>query len=256
LGPFTFQTWVTDTSGDVGIPDSRFWGIMLGFRPLVWLEFSAMEIFQLGGTGVLAPSIGDLAAMMIYLGSPALDAERQRAFGLNLNIWGPDHVFKLYLQAYFDKLSDPSFWFSTQLNPLVGLYFPRVGDFDIRIEGVHTVPQAYQSTLFPQGLTYAHTPVGSPLGPDANGLYLDIGIPPFKEWRPSLSGSYEGRGISHPNGLPLNERFAGGLELRRRWLQSELTLSGRVTQISNDQFVAGRGNTTGAGYFLFRYQFF
>ena len=57
LGPFTFETWITDTSGDVGISDSRFWGIIVaGFRPLQsGSEISAMELYQLGGTGVPAP---------------------------------------------------------------------------------------------------------------------------------------------------------------------------------------------------------
>lgn len=256
LGPFTFDTWVSDTDEGSGIADARLWGVALGMRPATWLELTVMELYQLGGTGVPSVSLGDVFKMLFYGGGSDLEAKRQRALGLGLAFWGPENVFKLYVQAYFDSLSSPSDWFSDEVSPLVGLWFPRLGNAELRLELVHTVQGAYRHAKWTQGLTYKGTTLGHPIGPDADGAYLDIGFPPVADFRPAIGVSYEAR-LKHPlAGQATDTRYGLSLELRKRWVRTELALIGRYTHVLNDHYVPQADNDLGAAYASLKYAFF
>ena len=123
----------------------------------------------------------------------------------------------------------------------------------MRLEGVDTVATAYESAIFTQGLTYAHTPIGSPSAGRLRRLRR-YRHPPVADWRPLLSASYEARDLPHRR-APVERRFGGGLSLARRWVKSEFTLIGRARRQQRPVRRRKR-DTTAAGYFLFRYQFF
>ncbi len=228
LGSFSLQTFVTTATPSVLVNNAHFWGLGIGARPADWMELALLEMFQFGGDGVPSLSLSDTLKTAFYSGSDDLMLKRSRNMALHLGFWFPEHTAKLYSQFMFEKLSEPSQWFSNEVSVLAGVWFPKLGMGEARLEYVHTVPTAYRSTVFSQGLSYLSTPIGHPLGPDAEGLYLDGGVP-FGRLRGTLRGFYEVRGKSLAStlgGAP-EKRYGTGLDMTYRWIKTEL--SGSIT---------------------------
>ena len=258
LGPMTLQSflsWQGDTAFRTG---SQFVGLLFGFKPLDFWEHTFVELFQFGGVGAPALTASDFFNMFLYSGSDDLALKRQRGFLWDQALWIPGYLFKLYSQVYFETLDTSS---GGTLGDLVsfsaGVWFPKLGKADLRAEYVRTSPTAYENPSWKQGFTYAKTPLGHSLGPDAEGIYADLGLPPLLNWRPVLNFAYEARGkavLIKPQATEV--RYMGGLEIRRRFLRTDLSLQGRYGFVTNQNYVSGVQGSIGGFYGTLRYTFF
>ncbi len=243
LGSFSFETFLTTQTPSSFVNDSHFWGIGIGARPSDWMELALLELFQFGGDGTQTLGFSDVIQTALYSGSSDLALKRQRTMALHTGFWFPDHYAKLYSQFMFDSLSSVSQWFTQDVSALLGLWFPKIGTGEIRFEYVHTVPSAYRNSVWTQGLTYLGGPIGHPLGPDAEGVYLDGGVP-FGKLRTTLRTFYESRGqsLAAPLGGSAENRYGFGFDLAHRWVKTELVASLTYAYAKNYLYVTGQTN--------------
>jgi hypothetical protein len=238
LGQFSLQVWLAGQGDSFTGHPINLYGLGIASRPVNWLELGLLELNQYSVWGPQL-SFSDVLATLAYSGSPELATKRNRAMAFHLDVWMPSRFAKLYTQVFFETLTRFSQWLSDDASSLVGIWFPKVSSFSLRLEYVHTTPHAYQYSLFSQGLTYKNTPLGHPLGPDAEGAYVDVGLPSVDEWRPVLSVFYEARGL-HPAFVAATERRYGfGLDAKRRWEKFEIDLSAKYALVKNHFFLPG-----------------
>jgi hypothetical protein len=257
LGPLTFETWLSTETASRFVDDAHFAGASLALRPVSGFEVAVLELFQFGGLNRPALEPSDVLSMFAYSGAAGLEAKRQRMMAWHASLWALDHGVKFYAQAAWESLGRPANWFKNDLSTLVGVWLPRIGAGEFRFEYLRTAPNAYQSRPYPQGLSYLGSPLGHPLGPDADGVYLDFGLPPLKAWRPGLGLFYEARSRSISGaGLSPEYRYGAGLDLVKRWQNAELSLSGRLAYAANHQYLTRQNNTLGALFANWRYSFF
>lgn len=258
LGPVTFDTFFTPPLHSAFVNNARLFGVQLGLRPISWLEIAFLELNQFGGDGVAGLSFSDFLRMAAYSGSADLDNRRNRSFGTDIAFWLPSKSARLYTQLYFDALEATSKWFSDDISYLTGLWIPRLGPLDVRFEYVHTVQNAYRSKLYGQGLTYEGSPLGHPLGPDAEGAYFDLGLPAvFGDWRPTLGALYEGRALHASALAPAEEiRYGGTFGIKKRWQLVELDAQVAYHLIKNALYQPGPDTNSVAGYLALRYSFY
>ena len=256
LGPVAFETWVTQPVASQFVNGDRFWALQLGMRPFRWFELAFIEIFQFGGQGMPGLGFSDFLKMIPYGGGSDLTGKRERTFATHLSFWFPQHLARLYTQFSFGELRS----LGGDLSYLLGLWFPRVGAADLRVEYIHTAPNAYQSATWQQGLTYQNSPLGSPLGPGGRGLYIDVGIPDWEEWRPTVGFVHEARGVDSSAALavaPLPEtRYGGTARLQKRWTAIEADVRLSYQLIQNPLYQQAPSVNAVAGYTSFRYSFF
>ena len=243
LGPITLETWLSFNGESSFVDDSRFFATAFAFRPASWFELALMEIYQFGGTG--APSLGlsDYLGFLVYASDDKV-SRRQRGLASHLAFWGPSRRFKLYFQTFFDSLGS----FSDDMSFLVGGWLPRLGEVDLRVELVRTAPNGYTHPFWRQGFSLKGTPLGHPLGPDAFGLYGDLGLPALGGWKLSLAGILEQRLRTPTATRDTETRVGGGVDLHKRFDFIELTASARFHAVTNAGFVSGQ-NTPLAGLF-------
>lgn len=248
LGPFSFETWLADQGSGVGVPNSKLWAIGLGARPFDSFEISVLQLNQFGGTGAPPLQASDALQMLYYSGDVRLDSLRQRQMLIDVALWAPSGFAKLYSQFHFESLQDldgPS--------ALVGLWLPRLGDWDARVEYARTVPSAYTHPFWTQGMTYQGTPLGHPVGPGGQALYLDLGLPVVGLWRPSLGGFYEARGERRAG--VAEYRYGATAELVRRWGRIELSSQARYAHIRNQLFVVDEQTDSVSLWATLKYSF-
>lgn len=250
LGPTTFDTWVGNQEATTGPAGARLWSVSIASKPFSWLEFGITELFNFGGSGRSDLELGELAATLFYVGSASLDLKRHRMMVWNLGVWWFQKRMKSYFQFGFENLGDTP-------DLLVGVWFPTISTngMDLRLEYVRTAPSAYRSTLWPQGFTNAGGTLGHPLGPDAEGVYLDLGLP-IDLWRPGLLFSVEARNLNRYSNTETEKRFAFGAELSRRFEKWEVFGAMRYTYATNFQFQAARATSVFVGTGGVRYSFF
>lgn len=231
LGPLTLETFVTGTSESTFVSGSRYWGLLLGFRPASWFELGFLELYQFGGEGIDTLSGGDVAKMLVFSSDPN---KVNNAYGIHFNTWLTQRIAKLYFQTYFQNLSSFSNWWQQDLSVLLGAYFPRIGLADLRVEYVHTVPGAYKHPIYLQGLTFSRNLLGHPLGSDAEAFYLDLGLPEWQGWEPALGLSYESRLRSLATVQLANEvRYGVGVGMAKRWQNTTLRAALQYAKAKN-----------------------
>lgn len=242
LGPLSLETWVADLGDSRNISDSRMWGVGLGLRPLTWFEIAFLELNQFGGRGVPQPTSNDFLKMLVFSNDPELNQKRDRAFATHLSIWGPSKFVNAYVQIYFRNLTEASRWLSEDMSTLVGILLPKLGKADLRVEYINTVPMAYRSSLYLQGLTNRGSLLGHPLGPDAHGAYLDFGLPDIQGWKPTLGIFYEARAKHPMTGFSTEYRYGGGLGLKVQFKRTFVEASARYATVQNQLYQAGVDN--------------
>jgi hypothetical protein len=262
LGYFTFDTWIAGMGNSDAVSNSALWGISIGARPATWIEIALMEVFQFGGAGpgVVPLSAADVFSMLAYVDSSQLDMERQRSMAAQISFWLPSHFLKIYQQVFFDGLSNVSSWLADDVSTLTGVWMPHIGgaDIDVRIEYAHTVPSAYQSNIWSEGLTSRGTPFGSPLGPGGEGAYFDVMFPAIVGgWKSTLSVAYESRGqaLTGTNVQPEN-RYTAGLGLSRQWEKTQLQGYFVCSQIDNKLYESGLNEQNCAAQVQIGYQLY
>lgn len=243
LSAFSAETWIANNDPKVGVEDSKLWGIALGARPFPFVEITLLELYQFGGAGAPAMETRDYLEMLSFGNDPALRNKRQRTGGVDLGLWGPNHFIKAYGQLMFDS--------SDNLSYLGGLWFPKLGFVEVRAEYASTATTAYQHPFWTQGLTYQGTTLGHPLGPDADGAYLDVGFPVDDQSHLSVGGWYERRGLTV---TPENRAGAGATWIGR-WIQTEVTLAARYFHVENALNVSGQGDDAASFLMTIRYSF-
>lgn len=256
LGPTTFETWVASLGNSAFIEESKIWGIQLGFRPLTFLEFALLEMYQIGGQSIPSLAAGDILKMFFYSAEEDLQWKRRESFATHLAIWGPGHIFKFYQQFFANRLGRVEEWLSSDLGVLVGVWIPRIGKGDFRLEYTHTPPALYSNRLYRQGWSHDGNPVGSPLGSDAEGLYADMGLPPLNQYRPTLSLSYESRNKNPlQQGTATEWRYGVGGKIQKRWENTEWLLEVQQRYIANDHYISGQSRNTFSVFSSLHYTF-
>lgn len=227
LGPFALETWFAD-AGDsaIGISGSKFWAIGLGARPFSFFEFSLLQLYQWGGVGAPTLNAKEILSMLYYSSDPELETKRQRQLLLDVAFWAPRHWVKGYGQILFGPLR-----FSEETGYLAGLWFPRLGGWEARIEYVTLGRLAYTHPVWTQGMSYEMTPLGHPIGPGGQAIYVDLGFPVWDGTRTALGAFYEARGEHRIE--PAEFRVGGTVGLAKRWERLSLLFSGRYASIQN-----------------------
>ncbi len=254
LGPTTFQLFVTTETGSKLTPGAHLMGVHLGFRPFTWFEFALLELYQFNGPGINGLGLTDLMKMLFYIGDADLNLRRQKQLATHLGF----HItpaIQFYFQFAFDSLGPVSRWFADDASWLVGLWLANLGKLGIRLEYVQTVPSAYQAAPWKSGLVYDGTPVGHPLGPDAEGIYVDLHFPDIKEWRPDFGVSYEKRGRHPTLGQGTDTRFGAMVGISKRWIKTEFSLQGKIAHVDNLKSVLGAQTEVAGAQFTIQYHF-
>ncbi len=246
IGPFSIETWVSTNDPLSGVKESKLWGIAVGARPFSFLELSLLELYQFGGVGAPGLEGADYFGMLGYSNDAILRNKRQRNMAIDLGIWGPSEFFKFYGQLFFDSLQS-----SDGTSYLAGLWLPKLGSLEFRLEYVNTAKTAYQDPFWTQGLTYQGTPLGHPLGPDAEGSYVDLEFPLEEASRLLVSGWYERRAKSKTS----ENRTGMGLGWIGRWIQTEVSITGRYFHIENPQYLTGAADDAASALVTLRYSF-
>lgn len=251
LGPISLRTWLGNQGNDTNVAGTRLWGIELGVRPFHWWELGVIELFQFGGVGAPALGLGEILSMSAFGGG--LADRRHASVGIATSFWGPAHRAKLYGQVLWNRIGDTV---DAPFSYQAGLWFPSLGGFDARFEYVKTARAAYQHSFWTQGLSYAGSTMGHPIGPDGEGLYADFGLPPIATWwRAEVGALMETRGQSYTGTQTPESRMGGSVSFGRRWGLADLQVKIAFHHITGAQYVPGAGiESIGAGA-VFRYTF-
>ncbi len=249
LGPVSLRAFAGNLDRSAFVNNARLAGLAISLRPTAWLEIGWMELYQFGGAGVPALQARDILSLLLYSGDPRLDAKRSRSSVFQVSLREPKTHAKLYLQGYFEGHTG-------ETSGLLGLWFPKVGWSDLRFEIAYTSENAYTNSTYRQGLTREGIMLGHPLGPDAMGGYFDFGFPIFTAWRGELGLSLEARD-HHPSATSVTEnRYGAGLNLKRHWINTTLSLEGKYTYALGAGYVANESNNLVSALATLSYSFF
>ncbi len=249
LGPFSLKLFAGNLDRSTFVDGARLAGLALGFRPAPWLELAWMELYQFGGVGVPSVEPTDLLKMLVYLGDPALEVKRSRQSVFQISLREAKSHTKIYVQAHLDGRSG-------QVSGITGLYFPKLGNADLRLEAAYTAPEAYGHPTYPQGLVYEGLPLGHPLGPDALGGYVDVGFPLLRSWRGEIQGFLESRNRHPGAGTVAEERLGGGILLKRHWPATTFVLEARAASITGAGYIPNELNQVVSTRAILSYSFF
>lgn len=255
LGPIAFQTWIGNDGSETGKKESRLWAMQLGMRPFTFFEWGFLNLMHFGGTGSPSLSVGDYFSMLGGSQEPQLQLKRHQSYATHLALWGPKQTFKFYNQFFFGSLGRVSNWFSKDLSWLLGIWFPKLGKGDARLEIVQTQASAYSDSRWTQGWSNAGTPLGHPLGNAAQGIYLDFSLPVIDNWRPQLGISYESRNREKLYGLEKETRWSSSLNAIKRFEKLELDLQVKAQRIENREYVTHSPQWEVGTFAFFRYSF-
>ncbi len=234
-GTFRGEIWYAPNQGKgLAVPNAELLGVGIDWLLNSWLEVGVVHLHQFGGSGAPPVGLGDLAKMLFYASSPSL---ANKAIALHVDAWLPSFVAKVYGQVLLSGPSEASF--------LVGAFAPRLGDATLRLEIVKTARRAYEDGFWTQGLVYENTPLGHPLGQDAFGVYVDLGVALQKQWEAMVGVFTETRLLNPTAPLETEKRIGGEAGLRRRWGKWEVEGSARYARVTNHL------NTSGSDVDLF-----
>lgn len=256
LGPTTFQTWIGSDGSETGKTHARLWAMQLGMRPLTFFEWGFLNLMHFGGDGSPGLEFSDYLSMLGASQDPALQLKRHQNFATHLALWGPKQTFKFYNQFFFGSLGRASDWLSKDLSWLFGIWFPKLGEGDARLEVVQTQDGAYSDSRWTQGWSNENSPLGHPLGNSAQGIYLDFSLPVIENWRPQLGISYEIRNRGRLFGLEKETRWSSSVSAIKRFQMTELNVQIKAQRIENRGYFPHAPEWE-AGLFAFlRYSFF
>jgi len=239
LGPVTFQSWLSPDKSEQGRRNASLWALQLGMRPFTFFEFGLLNLMHIGGEG----------------SQSLTGSQRHQSTATHLAFWGPHQDFKLYHQLFFGKLNRMENWISNDLSYLVGLWFPKVGEGDIRIEWANIRDRAYSDLHYSQGWTYSGSSLGHPLGNSSQGFYLDAGLPLIEKWRPEIFFSFEERNRSQLAGLLTETRWSSGLGAVKRFQAIEIEGQIKAQRIENRDYVRHAPEWEGGFFGFLRYSF-
>lgn len=239
LGPITFQTWLGSDKSEMGRRGAKLWALQFGMRPLTFFEVGILSLMHLGGDG----------------SQNLTSSQNHQSTATHLGIWGPRQIFKLYNQLLFGKLGRMENWFSNDLSYLVGLWFPKVGAGDLRIEWVNTRERAYSDPFWSQGWTYSGSSLGHPIGNSGQAIYVDLSLPSLEKWRPQLGFSFEERNRSRLLGFLSETRWSTSLGAIKRFQATEINLELKAQKIENRDYQVRAPEWEGGLYGFLRYSF-
>lgn len=214
-----------------------------------------MNLMHFGGEGAPSLDLSDYFKMLIASGDSDLDIRRHQSFTTHLGIWGPQQKVKLYQQFLFGKLGRLSDWFNEDISWLVGLWFPKIGAGDLRLEWVNTRNTAYSNQHFTQGWTHDQSPLGHPLGNGGQGLYADFSLPLIENWRPHIGLSFEERNRDQLFNLLNETRLGISLGVIKRVRAIEWNLEAKAQHIRNADYQDKPPLWEAGGFLSMRYSF-
>lgn len=196
IGSLKFTFFVSNMGPDRDIPWSYLYGLKFSWRLGKIFEFGLGETITIGGDGAPKLSFWD----------PLIEMFPFNKAGNNLSFTDKsDHRFGIfdfrltipplrYSIIYWDSMFDDSplraidnidnIW--NQMSFTAGVYIPRLtpsGDMSLRLEFQRVAPLGYRHSRWSSGYTLNRRLIGSPLGPDAFGIYGTY------KWWPSVDCS-------------------------------------------------------------------
>lgn len=255
LGPIALETWVSNDGSKLGRENARLWGFQFGMRPFTFFEWGFLNLMHFGGTGAPSLEFSDYLAMLWASNHPEIRSKRHQSFATHLAFWGPQQKVKLYNQLLFGNLGRLENWFSRDVSWLVGLWFPKVGDGEIRLEWVRTQNTAYSHSQWVQGWSYEGGPLGHPLGNAGQGIYLDFSLPLLNRWRPEVGLSFEKRNDQELFNSESETRMSASLGAMKRIENIEWDLQLKLQRIQNREYRIREVEWQGGFFSYLRYSF-
>ncbi|MFM8268579.1 MAG: capsule assembly Wzi family protein [Pseudomonadota bacterium] len=255
LGPVAFQTWIGSDGSEESYKNARLWAIQLGMRPFTFFEWGFLNLMQFGGVGAPALDFADYFAMLGGSQDAQLRQKRHQSYATHVAFWGPKQNFKLYNQLFVGSLGRLNEWFSRDISWLIGLWFPKLGAGDARLEVVSTRAGAYSDSRWTQGWAHAGSPLGHPLGNSALGIYLDFSLPLISNWRSQWGVSYESRNRDKLKGLETETRWSSSVSAIKRFEMIELDLQVKAQRIENRDYLIHEPEVEAGAFAFLRYSF-
>jgi hypothetical protein len=255
FGPVAFQTWVGNDGSEVGRKEARLWAVQLGMRPFTFFEWGFLNLMQFGGIGSPGLDFGDYFSMLGGSQDPLLKEKRHQSYATHMAFWGPKQTVKIYNQLFFGSLGRLEEWFSRDVSWLIGIWFPKLGKGDARLEMVNTQNSAYSDSRWTQGWSNSESPLGHPLGNSAQGIYLDFSLPQLENWRPQIGFSFESRNRDKLLGLENEIRWSSSLTAIKRFQIMELNLQIKAQRIENRNYLKHEPELEAGAFAFLRYSF-
>lgn len=255
LGPIALETWFAQDGSELVRKNARLWAFQFGMRPFTFFEVGFLNLMQFGGLGSQSLDFVDYLKMLGASNSEDLRSKRHQNFATHLAIWDPKQNVKLYNQFFFGNLGRLTDWFSQDISWLVGLWFPKFGLGEIRLEWVNTQNSAYSHSIWTQGWSYDGTPLGHPIGNAGQGLYLDVSLPTVQKWRPEVDLSFEKRNDERLLNLESETRLGLALRAIKRIEEIEWDLQLKLQRIENREYRSHVPEWEGGMFSYLRYSF-
>lgn len=271
LGPSRFAFFGADLGGDQHFPHAKLFGGKWSARPHPRFEFGFSFLNKQGGEGAPDASFGErLRDILIFPDVFDTDADlvfSEKVIAGEVRWRVPAKVpVEVYGQAAFTDFdiarSDQTFWLEAAYQ--AGIHLPALGSDGrtwLRIEAEHTGATFYRHAQFLSGLTLDRMVLGSALGPDGEGVHVEVGRTTASghEWAFAASAELRERDAYSivPDtdlravkiaDLPHEWRYRGVLSwLGRLGERSALQVEGGVEYVDGFAFIEGRTRTDAFG---------
>lgn len=203
LGGTRFNFFLANLGPESTPPRAFLIGFKTTFRTCEWFEVGYSQSLTMGGEGGPDTKWYDPITEFFFIRRGSLRGAgpnvADRRFGLDWRLTIPPwRSLQWYWEIHWDDFGRET-WYANlteQMAFLSGLYLPRVnnsGTLSARLEYQRIPPIFYHHSTWRDGHTLNQHVIGSPLGPDADGLYLDFlwALSPTHDWKFSLA--YENR---------------------------------------------------------------
>ncbi|MDO8644410.1 MAG: capsule assembly Wzi family protein [bacterium] len=205
LGPSKAAFFVADLGPEQFYSHPLLAGFKLSIKPFSFLELGASQAVILGGSGAPEGSfleyVGEVFGIRPGIGFDTNDVGKSdenlsnRLMGLELRITIPP---LRHSQIYYEMFTEACCGVFDQLYGYYGgLYIPRLtpsGTVDLRIEWVHTPPVLYTHGAFPSGWTLNQKLLGHNIGPNGDGIEMEMGVDFSERWQDTTTLAFESRG--------------------------------------------------------------
>ncbi|MBU4484778.1 capsule assembly Wzi family protein, partial [bacterium] len=182
LGDFKYTFVYSNLGPEYDRKYSSMIAYKLSGKPASFAEYGFAYGVIMGGEG--APNMSMLDYTREVFGAMPQIAATGNAFSNKFGVvdarfrippaWGLELYGEMFMD---DSKSDLRILFWDQAAFKTGIYLPRLGslnDLGLRIEHKHSSPITYRHSGWASGYALNENIIGDPIGPDADGVYMDI----------------------------------------------------------------------------------
>ncbi|MCP5468658.1 MAG: hypothetical protein H7A32_05255 [Deltaproteobacteria bacterium] len=264
MGANKFSFFYADLGPERVYPNPYFVGYKWSLQPLSFFEIGAAVITLGGGEGGPEASLGErVRDVLPFLGSGSSVQISDKMAGVDWRFRiPPARGLEIYGEFIFDDWHNPFkktkqfFW--EDAGYVFGLYAPRLdkaGNVDLRLEYHRTGRRHYQHGQFLSGWTLNQNIMGDPLGPNAQGFYVNLRWDSTKHDLFTFAAAYESRsndlfvGVAEPEfhfekleDRTDERRYRGSFHWQHEVIDFPLRLWTQFSyeRVSNFNFVSGQ----------------